>query len=412
MAEATGLVHCLSSLINVSTPSPQLPTMTDAADDRGRIHNDNGFHPLVGVHDLHVSTYGGQRSVPVEERGVEVVWDLMFGFVGSFAMRAAVLLGVPEILGREGPGAALSALEIAKRLPCEKPNVAALARILKYLAAKDMFNESGPEEELRYSLNAASRYLVGDEAGKSMAPLALFQVHPDMIDAFKSLNEVVLAKKSCSAFEIAKGKPIFAYAQQHPEFSKTVNNAMASSTKITMETVVKHYKGFKDLNSIVDVGGGLGTALSQIVLAYPHLMAINFDLPHVVADAPTIPGVQHVGGNMFESVPHADAIFVQNVFVDWDEESCIKILQNCHKALPEGGKVIIVEPILEPSGSKGLAERLAMDADLVLLTSTGEGRLRTHKQWKKRLEAAGFRPRVNIVSLPLPNASVIEAYIS
>jgi hypothetical protein len=40
----------------------------------------------------------------------------------------------------------------------------------------------------------------------------------------------------------------------------------------------------------VDVGGGIGRALETIISSYPHIQGINYDLPHVIADAPTIPG--------------------------------------------------------------------------------------------------------------------------
>ena len=33
---------------------------------------------------------------------------------------------------------------------------------------------------------------------------------------------------------------------------------------------------------MVDVGGGVGSAISTIVNEYPHIHGINFDLPHVI----------------------------------------------------------------------------------------------------------------------------------
>ena len=62
---------------------------------------------------------------------------------------------------------------------------------------------------------------------------------------------------------------------------------------------------------MVDVGGGTGGTVAEIVKAYPHIKCINFDLPHVVATAPQYDGVTHVGGDMFQSVPNADAIFMK-----------------------------------------------------------------------------------------------------
>ena len=51
------------------------------------------------------------------------------------------------------------------------------------------------------------------------------------------------------------------------------------------------YKGFEGLKVLVDVGGGIGVTLNVITSKYPQIRGINFDLPHVVSDAPSYPGI-------------------------------------------------------------------------------------------------------------------------
>lgn len=58
-----------------------------------------------------------------------------------------------------------------------------------------------------------------------------------------------------------------------------------------MNKVLETYSGFEGLGSIVDVGGGIGTVTNMIVSKYPNIKAINFDLPHVINEAPSYPGV-------------------------------------------------------------------------------------------------------------------------
>jgi hypothetical protein len=65
---------------------------------------------------------------------------------------------------------------------------------------------------------------------------------------------------------------------------------MASSTTIDLSVLVREYEGFKDIKTLVDVGGGTGKTLESIISSYPHIHGINYDLPHVITDAPTIPG--------------------------------------------------------------------------------------------------------------------------
>jgi hypothetical protein len=64
---------------------------------------------------------------------------------------------------------------------------------------------------------------------------------------------------------------------------------MASATTMDFG-VERKYEGFKDIKTLVDVGGGTGKTLETIISSYPHIRGINYDLPHVIADAPTIPG--------------------------------------------------------------------------------------------------------------------------
>ncbi|PPD84376.1 hypothetical protein GOBAR_DD18691 [Gossypium barbadense] len=73
-----------------------------------------------------------------------------------------------------------------------------------------------------------------------------------------------------------------------------------------------------------------GATLSMIVSKYPTIKGINFDLPHVIENAPTCPGVEHVGGDMFASVPKGDAIF----------------MKKCYEAVPDNGKMIVADSIL------------------------------------------------------------------
>lgn len=56
---------------------------------------------------------------------------------------------------------------------------------------------------------------------------------------------------------------------------------------------LKRYPGWKEVQTLVDVGGYKGTTVAAIVAAHPHIRGINFDLPHVVADAQILPGASH-----------------------------------------------------------------------------------------------------------------------
>ena len=62
---------------------------------------------------------------------------------------------------------------------------------------------------------------------------------------------------------------------------------------------------------MVDVGGGTGLTARTISEAFPQLKCTVFDLPHVVANLPEYRNLEFVGGDMFQSVPSADATLMK-----------------------------------------------------------------------------------------------------
>ncbi|KAJ8762787.1 hypothetical protein K2173_022916 [Erythroxylum novogranatense] len=151
-----------------------------------------------------------------------------------------------------------------------------------------------------------------------------------------------------------------------------------------MEKILDSCNGFDGTNVLVDVGGGIGVTLSTIISNYPHIKGINFDFPHVLAQAPAYPGVEHVGGDMFVSVPKADAIFLKEVIRcaivcgslnetcsgilhGYSEEQCLKSLINCWEELPDDGKLMVVESILPETPENEVSSHIVFEQDLFKL---------------------------------------------
>ncbi|PNX91319.1 caffeic acid 3-O-methyltransferase, partial [Trifolium pratense] len=112
-------------------------------------------------------------------------------------------------------------------------------------------------------------------------------------------------------FNRVYGMHAFEYSVVDPRFNDVFNNAMINNTTIIMKRILEIYEGFEHINRLVDVGGGLGINIKLITSKYPHIHGVNFDLPHVIEHAPPYAGVTHVGGDMFESVPDGDVIFMK-----------------------------------------------------------------------------------------------------
>jgi caffeic acid 3-O-methyltransferase len=163
--------------------------------------------------------------------------------------------------------------------------------------------------------------------------------------------------------------------------------------KIEIDNVLDNLQShavLEGVQTLVDVGGGNGGNVAQIIAKYPHIKGINFDIPPLVAHLPELQGVTHVGGNMFESVPSGDAVYLKWVLHNHGDGACITLLKNCFKALPKHGKVIIVEYILTEDIDPSTKSSLADTMNLVMLGLFSEAKERTTLEYKGLLKAAGF----------------------
>ncbi|GMN42775.1 hypothetical protein TIFTF001_011984 [Ficus carica] len=93
---------------------------------------------------------------------------------------------------------------------------------------------------------------------------------------------------------------------------------------------------------------------------------------------------------MFESIPHGDAIFMKWILHDWSDEQCLKILKNCYKAIPDHGKVIVVEAILPIMPENSFAARNTFALDVVMMTQHGGGKERSQQEFLTLATGAGF----------------------
>ncbi|XP_058105069.1 caffeic acid 3-O-methyltransferase-like [Magnolia sinica] len=310
------------------------------------------------------------------------------------ALKAALELDVLEIIAEAGPGAHLSPSEIAAHLPTENPEAPVmLDRILRLLAsycilACSVVTLDDGRVERRYGLAPVCNFLVRNREGVSIAPLVLMNQDKVLMESWYHLKEAVL--DGGIPFNKAYGMTAFEYHGTDPRFNKVFNRGMSDHSTLTMKRILDAYKGFEGLKSVVDVGGGVGATLNMIISKYPQIKGINFDLPHVVADAPDYSGVEHVGGDMFVSVPSGEAIFMKWILHDWSDHHCLKLLKNCYKVLPDSGKVIIVESILPVVPETNLAANCVIQQDLVMLAHNPGGKERVENEFEALANGAGF----------------------
>ncbi|KAL8482963.1 hypothetical protein ACS0TY_025860 [Phlomoides rotata] len=206
-------------------------------------------------------------------------------------------------------------------------------------------NESGPISGSVCS-NPLSRLLTRD----NMGPLVLVEAGRSQFGL--SAKDLTAGKGSGTAPASTEDE---VWSQDNVWSSKTSQQFLASHAKAATRAVIESWpESFRGVSSLVDVGGRGGTAVGMLVKAFPWIRGMNFDLPHVVSEAPLLDGVEHVGGNMFENIPQAHAVMLMWILHDWSDELCIEILKKCKEAVPkDGGKVIIVEAVIDEEEEGG-----------------------------------------------------------
>ncbi|GFZ00477.1 O-methyltransferase family protein [Actinidia rufa] len=347
----------------------------------------------------------GETSREEEETQAQVdIWKYVFGFVDMAVVKCAIELGIAEVVeSHEGP---VTISELSSALGCSQSS---LYRIMRFLVHRKFFKEDHNTNQgsIGYVQTPMSRLLLRT-GEKSMAAFVLLESSPVMLAPWHGLSARVMAKGDL-AFESTHGKDIWSYAATNPAHSKLINDAMACDARVAVAAIMDGCPDlFNGMDSLVDVGGGDGTTLRLLVEACPWIRGINFDLPHVVSEAPACDGIEHIGGDMFVSVPKADAMLLMWVLHDWGDDECINVLRKCKEAIPKDkGKVIIIEGVVEEEEEDKL-KYVRLMLDMVMMAHTNTGKERTSKEWVHLLIGAGFS-RYTIKRIKAVQ-SIIEAY--
>ncbi|KAK9270315.1 hypothetical protein L1049_025893 [Liquidambar formosana] len=334
------------------------------------------------------------QAVEKEEEVGKLAIRLANTVILPMAIKSALELNILDIISAAGDGAFLSPSDISAQLPTNNPAAPVLLdRLLRLLASHSILKcslqtgDHGHVERL-YGMAPVSKFLTRNQDGGSVGPLLLLLHDKVLMESWYHLNDAIL--EGGLPFSRAYGMDIVGYLGVDERFKRVFNQAMSNHTTLIMKKILDVYKGFEAVKVLVDVGGGIGVTLNIITTTYPHIKGINYDLPHVLADAPSFPGVEHVGGDALVSVPKGDAIFMKWLLHGFSDENCLKILKNCREALPSSGKVIIVESILPIAPDNSVSSHIVCEHDLLMLAQSPSGNERTQNEYEALAVNAGF----------------------
>lgn len=260
----------------------------------------------------------------------------------------------------------------------------ALGRVLRHLACHGVFAEPAPD---RFALTGPAELLRSDHpAGmRAMFDLAEFGGRMDL--AFTELMHTVRTGEP--AWEAAFGAPYWEHLAADPALAASFDASMAASTRTTAATAYD----WSGVRHVVDVGGGTGALLAEVLRADPAIRATLVDLPGTVARGRRFLAEQgladrceFVGQSFFDPLPAGgDVYLLCAVLHDWNDEQATAILRRCADAAGGNGRVVIVES----HGTAGDDPAMFAEMNLRMLVLAG-GRERGIDDYVRLAAAAGL----------------------
>jgi len=319
------------------------------------------------------------------------------GYIASIALNCVVELNIADRIA-EAPR------PVAELAHESGANEDALFRVLRLLASLGIFTETVPRT---FAHTPASEILRSGAQG-SLRDLVRWWSDPFHFRIYAEFMHSVRTGHTC--VEKITTVPIFDYFPTDPHESEVFNAAMTSFSRIEVPAALEAYD-FGGIGVLVDVAGGHGQMICEILAKYPQMHGILTDLDHVLAGAAH--AIRQHGMedrcalqtcDFFRSVPPGgDAYIMKHIIHDWDDHRALTILRNIFTAMGEKkGKVILLEMVLTPGNDPHPAKFL----DIEMLT-VASGRERTEAEFAELFHRAGFR-LTRIVPTKSP-VCVIEA---
>ena len=304
-------------------------------------------------------------------------WWQLADLCTPWCVHVAVTLRIPDRL-------AAGATAIEPLAAAAGADADALARVLRHLVGQGVFEEPSPGV---FALNDVARGLLQDGARLG---LDLDGFGGRMAHAWSTLLDAVRTGRP--AYAKVFGRPYWDDLEAHPEIAAQFDALMGPAGHSTPDPqILLDPKDWAAIRTVVDVGGGTGSLLAEVLRAQPHLRGILVDLPRTVARSGEVLQAAGVAGRVtvsgqsfFDPLPGgADLYLLKSVLVDWPDREAEAILRRCAEALDETGRVVIVN---------GVVEEEQAPPELLMLVLVG-GKMRTLRAFRELAGAAGLEVR-------------------
>lgn len=313
---------------------------------------------------------------------------LLYGQLVSRAVSVLVRLRIPEQLAGHSRGVQdLAAATGAHPL--------ALERLLRAMAAFGVLVE---EPGGNFALTPLGATLLPDTAGSAQPTAQLLAGEVGI--TWTQLEYT--ARTGKSAFRKVHDIDLFGYLEQNPGLRETFDRSQAAGLSLEVDEIFASIT-FDGYREIVDVGGGDGALLCSVLHRTPGSTGTVMDLAGTVplaekriAEEKLTHRCTAVVGDFFDRVPPGKDLYIlSHILHDWDDHSAVRILRSCRDALPEHGRIMVIDLVTDgcrPTGDGADGHQLPAVTDLYMLSLFGArgGRERTFSAFAALLAAAGL----------------------
>jgi hypothetical protein len=330
---------------------------------------------------------------------VRLLYDRILGDIPVRLIHAVTVLNIADLI---------AAGEHSVDALAESAGVDAniLYRVMRTLSGIEIFTETG---DRHFALTPQAELLRSGVPGS----LRNFIIYLGADWHYRTWDQFLETLRSGeTSFDLAYGEPFFEHLQTNSDRAANYNDVMTDHSTMNGRQVAQSYD-FSQFSTLMDVGGGHGLLLAEILKATPELQGIVFDMPGVSLEggnqfekAGLSERASIIEGSFFEAMPRlADGIIMKSIIHDWNDEKSRQILENCRDAVGPGGKVLLCEFVLPESNKPGFANLL----DLEMLVISG-GQERSEREFRSLFESAGLR--LSGIYHTRSGQSVLEAEVS
>ncbi|MDE8754582.1 methyltransferase [Pectobacterium polaris] len=314
---------------------------------------------------------------------IRSISEIMMMPLAAKALCVAAEIGIADKIGEQG----ITIAELAKECQASEKNIFDIIKVLEVFGFFEVKDESIIKN------NARSALLMLDNISSMKHFCMLFG--NEYYQGFDGLLHT--GRTGESGFKQVFGLTLYEHLAHSSSRAEIYDLAMRDLSRPVGYVLAKEYASlFKTVGSVVDIGGGSGVILTELIKQYHHLTGCLFDMTGVCnrsekSVAQHYPELKErmafTPGSFFEAIPSGyDVYLLKNILHNWNDEFCLKILKAIAQSIGHS-TLLIIEPLLEHEET---SPRLLMNALFQSVICQDGTRYRTLKDMEDILTLSGL----------------------